>query len=34
MILTKPIVPDRFLSTIREMLDETDKGGKKVSGKK
>jgi polar amino acid transport system substrate-binding protein len=26
MILTKPIVPEKFLSKIREMLDETEKG--------
>ena len=34
VILTKPIVPDRFLSKIREMLDETDKGGTGVKGVK
>jgi len=34
MILTKPIVPDRFLSKIRNVLDETEDGGKSGKGEK
>jgi two-component system cell cycle sensor histidine kinase/response regulator CckA len=32
MILTKPIVPDKFLSRIRDILDKAEKGGKDAEG--
>jgi len=34
MILTKPIVPDQFLSKIRNVLDEKEEGEKSGNGGK